>query len=96
MSDCRHTPGPWFSLPLTEDENNAVVYRLQKNQYGQTIAACEINMNQPGEVNANAQLIAAAPDLLEACEEALSKMNEYSMLQEDNFLSRAIDKAKGK
>jgi hypothetical protein len=57
------------------------------------------------ERKANAQLIALAGNLaqkfnleayeevVEACKEALKKMNEYGMLQPDNFLTRALKKA---
>jgi len=41
-------------------------------------------------------LILAAPDLLDACEMALEKMTAHGMLLSDNFLQRAINKARGK
>lgn len=51
----QHTPGPWEWLPATEDTDDAVVAITSFVMQGAITSA------------ANARLIAAAPDLLEAC-----------------------------
>jgi len=74
MTD-RHTPGPWIP-DLGE------VYRVRSQQDGGQIA---IMMNLKGaglragdEVAANARLIAAAPDLLEALGNCVSLLSAYT------------------
>ena len=42
---------------------------------------------------ANARLIAAAPELLEACKWALNRMTEFNMLLPENKLTKALVKA---
>lgn len=54
MSKAKHTPGPW-------DENNGRVFR------GNSGSICILtDQHSFGEYRANARLIAAAPELLEA------------------------------
>ena len=55
-----HTPGPWFTS--TPNEGGGI---LIKPIPGQVVAQCD----ELPEMEANAQLIAAAPELLEALEE---------------------------
>lgn len=62
MTTTKHTPGPW----CVEHETEIIAAE------GQRIAEADtrsINFTG-GEANANAHLIAAAPDLLAACEAA--------------------------
>ena len=59
----KHTPGPWHV-------SNGVQIRSAKHQI------CKVWMMRNGEDNANARLIAAAPDMLAAlkdCREALRR-----------------------
>jgi len=60
----KHTPGPWF----TEREGSSTVYVEAQIGGGwlQEVAACGPNANGSGEQDANARLIAAAPELLAA------------------------------
>lgn len=54
----------------------------------------------PEQSGANARLIAAAPDLLEACKSALRDLDPYTRPEQGRAalhkLSAAIDKAEGK
>ncbi len=65
MNESKHTPGPWT-------HSNLVVRagRSQKHPMGRQIADCYRELPaghfDEGENAANAQLIAAAPDMLEA------------------------------
>lgn len=64
----KHTPGPWI-VGVSYDKGWPV-FRL--SQLGSTLSG-------PGtEVDANANLIAAAPDLLAACELALVRIDPDS------------------
>jgi hypothetical protein len=85
-----HTPGPW---QVTESGNVAGPTRSFGSQ-GWVGRICLANV-MTGDVEvkaANARLIAAAPDLLAACEEAL---DEDSGLACAGQLRAAIAKARG-
>ncbi|MBA43595.1 MAG: hypothetical protein CMF62_06285 [Magnetococcales bacterium] len=88
-SHLKHTPGPWLAdgfFVSTKDDEHSIVSAV---------------ISKPDEeLKANAHLIAAAPDLLEACEAALKKLN--SICQHSNaaheaqtMIREAINKAKG-
>ena len=67
MSESKHSPGPWDTDELT----------IFSNQ-GDSVAEC--SERDPGfraERRANARLIAAAPDLLEALVEMVRQEDEY-------------------
>ena len=64
----KHTPGPW------KYSHRGVYFYSNVHKYGETIAKCYGNNYQ-----ANARLIAAAPELLEACKIALQAINECDM-----------------
>ena len=49
----------------------------------------------PGSGKKNARFIAAAPDLLEACKEALETIGKYEYLVTADILMKAIHKATG-
>lgn len=62
MSERKHTPGPWMVEGRT-------VYALNEDGYNRFSALVQ-DAHTPGdELEANAQLIAAAPELLEALEQ---------------------------
>ena len=77
-----HTPGPWH---VVEDTGEYMVDSLLHN-----IVVCSTH---PPQHAANARLVAAAPELLMACEEALEHVLEGSTCHD--FISAAIAKAKG-
>lgn len=66
-----HTPGPWEYYPA----RNYKGFEIAPKETGPSLARCMafgVNMtiecyNFPGDAEANARLIAAAPELLEAC-----------------------------
>jgi hypothetical protein len=57
-----HTPGPWIAVP------NGEAFNLQRESARHHAILVGMNYNKPGELEANARLIAAAPELLEALE----------------------------
>ena len=88
MSEVKHTPGPW------EPIGNLVRTQFglgNPDMRGLLVAEC------PGhtpESNANARLIAAAPELLEALQDAL-KAGVIDMNGEPDAARAAIAKATG-
>lgn len=98
----QHTQGPWHFT----NEPNAKRARgkfLTVLPVGDTVPVCDVNRHRGPESEANARLIAAAPELLEACEDALAAtVNESTypdgpcIAKEIRDLMRAaIAKAKG-
>jgi hypothetical protein len=64
MSEAKHTPGPWgFRL---EAPRTVIFHKAEIGERALAVGAG----HYPAHI-ANARLIAAAPDLLEACEELL-------------------------
>jgi hypothetical protein len=89
----KHTPGPWQvepnpfeSAPMVSTENRTIAKVLYWGG------------SEDGEVNANAHLIAAAPELLEALEDilwSLDHLDLHEIADKKNSLSDVIAKAKG-
>jgi len=67
----KHTPGPWKFVPHMKDHR---IFAVKKTKYHRTKTICDLydNPQRPQEFEANARLIAAAPELLYACKEALA------------------------
>jgi hypothetical protein len=63
MTDTQHTPGPWFATP----GNYAVYVKDAYGDQGDLVCALYGAGATSYECAANARLIAAAPELLEAC-----------------------------
>ena len=61
MSKVNHTPGPWFVRELHEDQAEIILEGIER---GHAIAT--VSTWGEAELKANAQLIAAAPELLAA------------------------------
>ena len=86
MSESKHTPGPWL---VTEDP----IYGARIDAPGSFCVAKTIPNDMPIKQKlANARLIAAAPDLLDACRAALYALKGR---EHDGFLRDAIAKATG-
>lgn len=81
----KHTPGPWVSGPDIEDllsfaERIRQVIQSASPQFGmQPHVATVAGLNQSNEeIEANARLIAAAPELLQALRETLSCIDSHT------------------
>lgn len=97
----KHTPGPWVV------EENSSPPLIWGNDYEKPVAEVELHRSYAdyvdGEAQANARLIAAAPDMLEALENLVAKYNAMQdgnigaqLTNGDFFAARAaIAKAKG-
>ena len=75
MTKPKHTPGPWYTCLNAQNDQRQYVRALARD-----LAVCKIvtEPNEPaGIMEANARLIAAAPELLDALERLL-KWHQYA------------------
>lgn len=96
MNEAKHTPGPWF----THREGFSSVYIEARIGGGmlQEVASCGPTNEGSDQQEANARLIAASPDLLEALAEIVSAADGGCWNQLDPSFSKAraaIAKATG-
>jgi hypothetical protein len=101
------TPGPWFGIVdgrYADTEWNAENDMAQvstvapiSDASGKTLALVVSEGWDDSELDANARLIAAAPDLLEACESARDVLHALGQNFGGSFeqIERAIAKARG-
>jgi hypothetical protein len=95
-----HTPGPW-SLGRSADSTPLVVVPVHESE-GTGFGVAQVNRiprmsGVRGDMEANARLIAAAPELLQAAEEALALLSKGAPgwgVAKD-LLNAAIKKARG-
>lgn len=96
MGEVKHTAGVW----IPHFDGNRWFVRLQEDalQFGY-VEICEVN-GPEHEDEANARLIAAAPELLEAAKEAIQELGRIGHQDNPEFpefqkLCAAVDKAEG-
>lgn len=98
MPEAKHTPGPWIT-----HRDGQTIYRKRE---GTKVATASIeaprHRNGTGflartEARANAHLICASPDLLEACEELLELLDQHGLTNyhEVDQARKAVAKARG-
>lgn len=87
MSNTKHTPGPWS---IFRDGDNLIIETIPLNRFS---AIAEITGGRGLEEDeANARLIAAAPELLEALEQILTRFTEKEC--KDTWDKKAVWNAK--
>lgn len=93
----KHTPGPWtgagpsFGDPLPRYTTEIVTE--WEDEDGEALSICELPFHHHDDENeANARLIAAAPDLLEALQDLCDTLGECGMTERARA---AIAKAEG-
>jgi len=96
-NETQYTPGPWN---VKRTNGNMKGWRVDDSIGGVDITG-EIRANDGGysdEAKANARLIAAAPDLLDACKDALATLNQHEGIPSETSdrLASAIAKAEGR
>lgn len=76
MSEANHTPGPW------KHEGQGDITGIEDNGFGRgPVDVCSVYLRTvKGRHDANARLIAAAPDLLEALQELLRDVQDYQRI----------------
>lgn len=88
MTKAQHTQGPWKTAPA-----KTLISRIYAKDLEVAIASYNDNINIETR-NANARLIAAAPDLLQACEDCLL-LESIADSELGDMLRAVIKKAKG-
>ena len=95
----KHTPGPWLIAESVVSRHAVTNMRRirSKNEGLEHGAVCDVYGIQDGsEASANARLIAAAPDLLEALQGIVSADDAHELTQKHIESARAaIAKATG-
>ena len=88
MSD--FTPGPW----LFDDEHEEVTSEARRRKGLTRIATVNLGWSEPfnSEQNANARLIAAAPDLLEALQDVDALWMHHSIAHGDGKIGPLHEK----
>lgn len=90
----KHTPGPWIAEPDGEDD-----WKVRSEDYGTIVHRnCYPEPKVDTTVEADAKLIAAAPELLAACEYVAGfkyAMTREQMITLAKRCEAAIAKAKG-
>ncbi len=78
MSEAKHTPGPWLVGPA----DDTVITHMGADGLRYEIAAVDGDYNEPDTwpvMEANARLIAAAPDLVKALRDILRIVDAMNM-----------------
>ena len=90
------TPGPWKSRDYKNDEGGIWIdcYAWnRKKSLGGTLATAHGTGTGAGNVEANARLIATAPELYEAIKQVISYLDSEELYA---ILKKALAKAEGK
>ncbi len=95
-----HTPGPWTLGAQYPDEIHAAQGQIAEALGGRWVGSSPYEYEVPAEVAANARLIAAAPEMLEALQDVVNYFwgTEAPVLKEgdvESFVKAAIRKARG-
>lgn len=90
MTKHKHTPGPWACSPNDDTATFPLEVWCRDDP---RILVCRVQQHDPGAAQANAHLIAAAPDLLRACEVALECADMSGAVRA--MLTDAVEKARG-
>ncbi len=88
MSEAKHTPGPWhFDDRQAGMGDCGSVEALTADRKMVTREVCTVlfDDDDPSEDAANARLIAAAPDLKQACEAIQAALSKYGAQLSDLF-----------
>jgi len=95
-----HTPAPWILGEPLPDENRIQIMKKdapRPDDIAPTWVVANVNLCMGQESEANARLIAHAPDLLDACK-ALLKAEAMQQGERNGYImgiiSQAIDKAR--
>ena len=90
----KHTQGEWYVSDIPQ-EDGCYIY-TNNNRFSAIARVYKGNNPHAAEAEANARLIAAAPDLLEALDTAVQYIDAKRYPELMQMCEAAISKAKGK
>lgn len=94
----KHTKGEWVSKPLNDASNGWIDIKMSDNTtitiYGKPIDKENPNHKIVENLIANAKLIAAAPDLLEALQRFVKFVDKLNLEYESSMVLQAKDAIK--
>ena len=91
-----HTPGPWTAHRIGNEGPKGLAFRIESGSGEPKENEVAVTYYKPywEQADANAKLIAAAPDLLSACEVAVLALTHEPINPDDiEFIKAAIAKA---
>lgn len=84
MKDTKHTPGPWICTGGRSVVDNLLISEQQDTTFSLAVIP---NKYRPKALNeANAKLIAAAPELLEALQELINEWEKIRVETHGNYV----------
>jgi hypothetical protein len=96
----QHTPGPWEVIKHGRGPLDSITIRRDYTSGEYVAQIVPTNSDEPLTVAANARLIAAAPELLEACKLVIKEWERAKIstlsIEEHQSLIAAIAKAEGR
>lgn len=92
----KYTPAPWHVIEKEAHKGKGILHIVEEVGNQNLEIATMMAVGHEKEFQANARLIAAAPELLEAAEKAIEYCVDLIGTEEGNALIAAIAKAKGK
>ena len=108
MGESRHTPGPWEAFDAKTQDGEVTIGIRGDGEFIATLDVVAIGAGPyklPPNAEANARLIAAAPELLEACKALLGEMwsgrkrrnvkKDFHLMVAEEAARTAIAKATG-
>lgn len=92
MSELKHTPGPWVIDQHAAFANPDIGHMVYSEGGGHLV--CEVRHAYSDNQTANARLISATPELLDACQQILSlDMSEYTYIDYVRLVRRLATSA---
>lgn len=89
----KHTPGPWVAVRWSDDDVDAYGWSFSAGGY--LLPLSDLETDNPDECDANARLIAATPDLLNAVRFLLNNPDNRISRTDRDAANAAITKATG-
>lgn len=93
----KHTPGPWNVMFQGSEGKENAKYWIMGGDGLTVVTIIQAGKSEPAKENA--RLVSAAPELLEACKEALAHFDKYTsgiVIDAKDSLRMAIAKTEGK
>lgn len=93
-NETKHTPGPWLAQRIHLSRGPWAVYGPRHRDGTNYAPLVQLGLMDRPVDEANARLIAAAPDLLEACRESLGYFEQIWPLiadRNDNIMAKLRD-----